>query len=702
MLTAMEDVKTARLGRILWAAAGVLLLLVWIASMPLDDDRLCSPVPVCFGLAVVLVLGGIGMVAGARPARPTLTCLLGLGAGLYFFTRCLYGDMLSEVVRELPLICSAFVFYGSGYLMAQRRGGMALSLALSLAVLLNVVCFFLLQGESIPIEATGRPSVSLAGDNRPSCTLFTYPNFSAMFLMLAGGVLVCRPLWTGWKGWWEFVAALVGMVGMACSCLCGSRSVVALFPLMLVTAWMLWVIIRLYCAKKLGYGVVISGVVLLVGILVLLGELLVGKFLWLQILSVDTDGRSDLWGLIYSMLPQVPACGNGPGATAWQLVTVYTGWRLPNYAHNDYLQAWVDYGVVGVVLVVSVVLAHLVSGFWSLAAEDVSSERRGLVASCILVVLSLACCAALDFVWHSIALVGLTAFACGVLAAPVPVRREPWFRRRRWAAGHQPPLCPVRFMGMPGAALCCVGCMSLAVVCGGFACRLFPGWRAQWEYNALCQSGAGNEERMAFLERVMPLYPDPELVDHYVTLRPPAQRGENDACKEKMLRWALQSNPHQLFTTVMLADVLSRTGRCAEAEELMRSQYTEDGMPSAFCANWPAYYGMNLLRWGKQRMEQGDHGSALSMMEYALHMWGHADAFRQRRGSRVRLRATNSYVAARRVDVDMLHAIGTEKNDAWKMPMHPGGRPALYARWENVPHNHKVSDPYARRSPLKF
>ncbi len=704
----MDDVKTGKAGRVLWAVTGLLLLLLWVASMSLDDDRLCNAVPLCFGFAAVLVLAVIGMLAGARPARPTLTFLCGLGAGLYFFIRCVSGDMLSEMARELPLILAAFVFYGAGFFMAQRRGGAALSVALVVGVVVNIVYFFLFREGIIPIEAMGRPSMSLSGASSPGCTLFTYRNFSAIFMVVAGGVLICRPFWSGWGGWAEVLGALVGMVGVVCACLSTSRAVLPLLLLLLVAAWVLWVIIRLYSEKRIGWGVGLVGVVLLVGMGVFLGEIFIGNSVLAQIVSVDTHGRIGLWNYIYNLLPDVPWYGHGAGATQWQLVPFFDeGLESPNYAHNEYLQAWVDYGVAGMVLMLAVFLSHLTAGFWSLASEDITRERRLWIASSMLLLISLAAGAVFDFVWHNIALAGLTAFACGMLASPVPSRRESLFRRRRWAAGYRPSVRPVRLMDRSGMALACMGCVSLAA---GGAClgwRLLPAWQAQWAYNALWHAGASEGERVEFLERVMLYYPDPELLAHYVTLTPPARRPDNLARKEQMARLALQSNPHQLFTLVILTNTLGRMGKCEEAEMLLREHYVPGGMPGTNLANWPAYYGLNLLMWGKQRMDSGDHAAALSMMEYALNLWGYADDFvclpgRSGKGRDLRNKATRAYISARRVDVDLLRAIGVQKDDSWKAPMRPGGSPALYERWGNEAHSVRYRDPYAWSSPLKI
>ncbi len=700
----MNDMKTGRAARVLWSVAAGLLLLLWLASMPLDDDRLCSPVPLGLGFAGVLLLGVAAMVVGGRPARPTLTCLFGLAAGCYFLLRCLAGDMLVEIWRELPQVFAAFLFYAAGFLVAQRRGGAVLTTALVVGVLVNIVYFFIMRSPDFPLEAAGRPSMSLSGPNGKGMgrTLFTYGNFSTLFLFATGGVLLLRPVWTGWQGWRSFFPALVGMAGVVFSCLCGGNSIVVLAPLMLIVGWVLWAIIRLCSGQNLGLPAGLTGLAILVGLFVLLGELFMGNELMQKLLSANLHGRPDIWRPMFELLPQLPWHGYGAGASTWRLVPYAHALEvLPNYAHNEYLQAWMDYGIVGVGLVVGVLLTHLAAGYWSLASEEVGRERRALVAACMLLLLALACCAVFEFVWHSVALVGLTAFACGVLAAPVPNRGESWFNRRRWAAGSRPSLRPVRLLGKSGTALCCMGALALAGGSLAFSWRLLPAWKAQWEYNALCHAGASEAQRVVFLEGVIPFYPDPTVADHYVTLTPPAKRKDNRQRMIRVLQQALEGNPHQLFTVAMLSDVLGSIGRCDEAEALLREKYPQGGLPMSGLDNWPSHYGMNLLRWGQQRLHEGDLATALSMMEHALNIWSHVGTFDHYRQPPSRRQSINRYLTARRIDVDMMQAIGVEKDNSWMQPQYPGGPSALYEAWGRGPGERKGDNPYTHYSPLK-
>ncbi len=701
MLLRMEEMDAAplpRLPRLLLAAAGLVLLATWVASMSVADGRLCSAVPLYCGLALSLLLAVAAMVAGLRPARPTLLCLLGILAGLYFLLRCLAGDALSEIWREMPHLLGAFVCYGAGYVLAQRGGGRALILALLVGVLANIAYLFLLHGTDLPQEITGRPAMTMAGANSRGCALLIYKNFAAIFFMVGGTVLFCRLFWAEKRGWGSYATAIVGAAGIACSFLCHSRSVYVLVPLLSVAGWLLWLIIRLYGNRRIGWGTVLTGIALFVGIASAVGDIFMGDSFVRRMLEVDTHLRTHIWGYICNILPDVPWCGYGAGEAQWRIVPFFHEWQTPNYAHNEYLQAWVEYGIVGLVLMVSILGSHLAAGFWKLASEDLPQERRALIAACMLLLFAFAGCAVFEFVWHSMALAGLTAFACGMLASPVPNRGESLFVRKNWAAGSRPPLRPVRFAGRGLTACSCVAALTLASGCLGFAWRLLPAWQAQWQYNALCRAGASEGERVEFLERAVESYPDPRLADHYVRLRPPAGRADDLARMERVLRLALAANPRELFTVVMLVDVLGRQGKCAEAEALMRDTYAPGGQDGTCLTNWPGYYAQNLLIWGRAKMREGDFGSALSMMDYAFAMQSHGVWFAPntlwRGGEKTweegyKRKDIRDFAEACRIEAATMRAVGVEKDDSWQLPLRPGGAPALYERWGNHPKDKK-------------
>ncbi len=683
----MEELNEGKAGGTLLTVAGGLLALLWVASMSVVDGNACTAVPACMGLAAVLLLAVVAMVMGQRPARPTPTFLLGLGAGLYFLLRCAASDSVVEVWREQAVLLGAFVFYGAGWMFARRRGSAALSAVLAVAVLVNILYFFLMRNPDVGLEWAGRPTVSLVGENTRGVTLFVYKNFAGIFLMLAGAVLLLRPLWVGWRVRGALFGALVGLAGMVCACFCGTRAVLLMLPLLLLGGSLLGFVIRLYSGKNVGWlWPLATGLTALVA-LIAVCDLFLGNTLVERITSIDTHLRTQIWRDICRVAPDAPWYGYGTGASQWMIVPIFHEWQTPNFAHNEYLQAWCDYGVVGAVLMLLVLVAHLSSGFWKLASEELSVERRVLTAMAMLLLAMMACCAVVDFVWHSFALAGMTAFACGVLASPAPRRDEPFWHRRNWAKGSRPPMRPVRVLGKPGSALACMGCIALASACLWLGWRLCPAWQAQWEYNEACRNHAPTTLRRQMLLQVMPEYPDAGIADHYVML--PREGEPWDWRKlETLLRLALKSNPRQLFVVTMLVDTLDYQDRYAEAEALMREKYLPGGQRGTMLTAWPAYYAVNLLRWGKYMMAQGELEAALSMMSYALRMEQHTMIIpdtlhrpgRTWEEPRLSPRWLN-FLSSCRADVRAMRAVGVEPDDSWQQAMYPGGPTALYARW---------------------
>ncbi len=685
----METLNEGKAGVRLLTLAGALLALLWVASMSVVDGNACSAVPACLGLALVSLMAVAAVVAGQRPARPTLPCLLAVAAGLFFLLRCMASESVVESWRELPLVLGGFVFYGAGFLFVRRRGSGTLALLLAVAVLANVLYFFLLRETDMAQEWTGRPTISLTGMNSRGCTLFVYKNFAGIFLMLAGAVLLCRPLWSGRWSPGAVLGALAGLGGMACACFCGTRATLLLLPLLAVSTCVLGLVIRLHSGGRMGWGWPLATGLVALAVLVGVADLFLGHTLIDRIASIDTHLRTQIWRDICRVLPGAPWYGYGVGASQWMIVPFFNSWEAPNFAHNEYLQAWCDYGVAGLALMALVIAAHLSAGFWKLASEDMPADRRVLMAMAMSLLALMACCAVVDFVWHSFALVGLTAFSCGLLAAPEARRDEPFWRRRNWAKGSRPPLRPVRVMGKPGCALACMAAIALAAACAWHGWRLLPAWEAQWAYNDACHRGTPASELRRMLERALPGYPDTAIVDHYVML-PRGNEAWDWVKLEGLLRIALQSNPRQLFMVTMLVDALDRQGRHAEAEALLREKYLPGGQPGTCLTYWPAHYTVHLLKWAKTLMAQGDAGSALSMLNYVFNMERHRCSILPitlwRSGPKTwtephRNPKLRSLVDSCRLDRRAMKAVGIEPDDRWQQPQRPGGPPALYARW---------------------
>ena len=65
--------------------------------------------------------------------------------------------------------------------------------------------------------------------------------------------------------------------------------------------------------------------------------------------NINAEGRTKVWGVLWSEVPNDLLIGHGPGAASARSILVDPAFDHP---HNDYLRILYDFGVVGLVLLV--------------------------------------------------------------------------------------------------------------------------------------------------------------------------------------------------------------------------------------------------------------------------------------------------------------------------------------------------------------
>ena len=75
-------------------------------------------------------------------------------------------------------------------------------------------------------------------------------------------------------------------------------------------------------------------------------------------LSISSQGRNNIWGVLLDGVGSSPIIGHGPGAIRVLISTLIPGEKEP---HNDFLRALYDTGWVGMVMLVGAVLALLIA-----------------------------------------------------------------------------------------------------------------------------------------------------------------------------------------------------------------------------------------------------------------------------------------------------------------------------------------------------
>lgn len=685
----MADTEQAKRLTDMWTgkAAAWLLALLWIVSMPVFDTNACTSFPLVVLAAAAALLWLSGMVRGGKMVQWSWLNLLSMAVGVYFLVRCLNSYSIVESWRESVLIGGCMLFYVGGIYAAQSRRLCAIGIVITGALLLNIAALFVMRLPELPLEWTGRPTHGFAGENSRLVTLFVYKNNAGAFLLLSSALVAWLALWGKMRWFLRVGLFLFAAAGATLSFCCGTRCVYALLPLIIVLGWTLHFVCSLYSGRKVGWVTICGGILLFVSVCIGVYEFFFSGGVYERIMGTDTHLRADIWRIICRLAPNAPWWGYGTGASQWEVVPFFGEWQTPNYAHNEYLQAWMDYGVIGAVSTIFIIITHALFGMQTLASEQVSDTRRQLTCLSLLVLGAMSLFAVADFPWHQYALASMTAFVCGLLGSPYP---HPAFSLRRWAT---PRVVSVRTQGRWGKGLVALGCLALCCLAGWQSSVLYRPWVAQWKYNSLFQSGADEEavQRRTLLVSLLPEYPEPSLMDCYQYL---PSVGASSEQLERWLKQVLKGNPRQRFTVVMLADVLDRQQKFEETEALFRESYEGDGMQRTILTDWVGNYMMHLLLWGRHELDSGHRERALSILQYAIKLSKHSylsfdyayrsgeHVWQQNGGYKPLL---NNLLQCSKLDVSLLRRMQVEPDDSWMQPMRLGGKPVLYRRWGLAP-----------------
>lgn len=660
--------------------AGWLLAVLWVYSLSGVDSNAYSTFPVCIVFAAVSLLVLLCFLLGCRVVRMSWLGWFSLAAGGYFLCRCLNSYALVESWGESALIVGAGVYYIAGVYVAQNRRYGSILWILGVALLLSMLVWWVAQQPWFCLEWTGRALHTPAGRNSIPKALLVYKNFAGFFF-IAGGVALGA--WAIWilRGWRRAFLCVFAGCSVALSFLCATRAPAFLAPIALLGLWVFDVLVQLYSGRKISAFSYIIGGILMVLVLVALYDFFFGRTISAFFDGTDSHGRYGIWAAVCEVLPHTPLWGYGASAVPWEVQPFFVAGNLANYAHNEYLQVWLDYGCLGLFLMLTIVVGHVVYGLRSVASDRITAERRALNSIALLLLVFSSAYAASDFPWHSFAIVAMTAFSCGVLASPFARSLD----ARKWRTREQAPVVPV--LAQKRVGMLVILASGLLVWSAWMGMKFYPVWCAQWEYNRLSTEGNDKyaHQRRALIAELLPSYPDSALMDAYYML---PHYGSDWKERERLLKIALEANPKQLYVVRMLVDALIRQNKYADAEALMREKYPFDASRVFYLRNWPAYYTLNLLLWAREDLMHNRRETALSKMEYAL-------AIQQWRKMRFEYGTgrtklpwkqvgdtkpwLNDVVRACKCDIRLLKQLGVQPDDGWREPMKPGGRPSLYS-----------------------
>lgn len=676
-----------RLGFVL----GWLLALGWMVVMACTDINAYTALPLCVVGGGAVLLFAVGLLRGDKMVRLTPTAWFGLAVGVYFLLRCFAAPSVVESWGQLALLLGCAVYYVAG-VQAAQGSGRAVAGFLVAAVLVNAAYFGLMRLPEASVAWSGRPELGLTGPNSRPTGLFFYENFAGYFFMACGFVLLYLSLTSRAARSRRLLLLLPAVLSVVLACCCNTLSPLIASLVLLPFGWVLFCLHRVALGRSLGIAAFLVSAALLVLVSVAVYGLVWGHFFDWLVNDVDTHLRYQIWGDLVQQLGASGLWGQGAGASQWAIATVFNEWSRPNFAHNEYLQAWVDFGGVGLVLLLLFLAVHLAAGLMTLSSDAISPERRQLVSAALLLMASMSVCAFSDYYWHDAALALMMAFICGLLASPHARRSERLLRRegsRELKA--EPVLHRVRAAGRLERVLLVLACAALLFGFFRLGRHFYIPWVAQWRVGHDTHEPGFAAERCRTLRSLVPLYPDYLLADACVRLDSAmSERGSLDEMIE-LMGITLRANPRNPFNVSMLAHLLTRRGRFLESERLQRRYYEGDGPSPTLLGSWHVNYGRNLLLWGLEDCREGRLEEGLSKMRYALNIHSHAPLHIQTlwRADRTwevsaNVKEYNKLLADSARYLRLLEWAGIRPDDGWRLPLEPGGKPALYQRWGNA------------------
>jgi O-antigen ligase len=546
------------------------VLATLIAGVVGTETRLLFLWPACLLLGVA----GLAMVLGPRvrvPYPPNEVCLAtALLAALYFGIRAVASPVVEHAREDFFVIGAGLGAYVIMATVAARPVGRNAFLAVMLLLAAgNLAVGVIHFGGDWSFHVV--PAFVRSFEEGRIGGFYNNPNHLAAFFSMVVFMGLGQMCFGRGPATWRLVLGFVivsAMLGMALTISRGALLALGAGGLAFagMGTWLVWKCHR-HLAGKLAFACVVLGVV-------------TGAVLWkvnedylrrrLVEQGASSDVRLDIWQAALDQHAEQPWIGAGArrfyeGGVRYRQPDVAAWIGEPEFAHNEYLQALADYGWVGLILLLAVLLAHLMNGWryvWRYASDcfprsgSLLSARLALTTGAVAAVFASAVHALVEFHWHVGGLVILTAALAGILASPGFEGGE---RQTRRLPGVRPLLKFTWFA------------YSSCLVAGSFV------WgRADWIHaGAAIRLERGEAEAaLAAMEKAGVLDPQSarKATDRAQARLEIQARTDSGAERKRLLdgartdlEQAAASNPFDFITATSLSDVYTALGRSEQA-----------------------------------------------------------------------------------------------------------------------------------------
>jgi len=415
-------------------------------SVPLQ-----APAVLLLGLAAVFVAISVlqsGSKTCGEPTEQKTRCfwLLGLSfiSIVYFVTRAYLSPVRDLGIEDLMLIipaCSLYLI--AGYALTGKDGiKIRLGLAITVVLLLALhVLYCLLQFNGVEGYSLAR---YFEGSTRSSLKqvtgMYGYYGSFANFAVIAGLLCMSLGVWGRLTFSVRGAVFLLGMAALGLAIWSQSRSAV----LSLCPALIVFMLMLIVSCKQQGENVQrwVKRAGFVLGILMLSAATLGGFWVFGErgvksfAMIFDSGVRTPLWAMAGDQWVDYPWIGAGSRSFSYLCNTYWHGLNSgelnPEFVHNEYLQLLTDYGLIGFLLITTLLISHLVLGLRQVSrlSEKVGENglRRGsnamalaIAGSCGMVAMAVHIC--FDFPTRLMPNL-LLMICCAVWILPLPSLRS--------------------------------------------------------------------------------------------------------------------------------------------------------------------------------------------------------------------------------------------------------------------------------------
>lgn len=300
--------------------------------------------------------------------------LLAIVSIAYFAARAHWSPVQDLGLEDLMLILPAGLFY----LIAGHSVGDKAGVSLRLGIAWVVITLLMLHLASCFLQLYGDEGYSLAlyfcGSSRSSDShitgMYGYYGSFANFAVIAGLLCLSLGVWGKYKSTVKVFIFVLGLLALLLALLAQSRSA----ALSMGPAVVVYVVLMYTSLARQGGRVKIwtQRVLLLIGaggcIAVVFGAFYVFGQRGSGLMSVfETGVRIPLWAMAAEQWSDNILLGAGGRSFSYECYSYWgdglnSGEASPEFVHNEYLQVLADYGLVGFILFIGLLISHLALG----------------------------------------------------------------------------------------------------------------------------------------------------------------------------------------------------------------------------------------------------------------------------------------------------------------------------------------------------